>query len=46
MPLARGENQAYAKSLGLPVPDVIELTEIKGRPALVMEHVPGDTLLS
>lgn len=39
-------NQTYAKSLGLPVPDVIELTEIDGRPALIMEHITGNTLLS
>lgn len=40
------KNQTYAKSLGLPVPAVIEQTEIDGKPALVMEHVSGKTMLS
>lgn len=39
-------NQAYAKSLGLPVPGVIELTELNGRPVLVMEHMAGGTMLA
>lgn len=33
--------QAYAKSLGLPVPAVLEVTEVGDRPALVMERAPG-----
>ena len=33
--------QAYARSLGLRVPTVIEVTEIDGLPALVMEHAAG-----
>lgn len=35
------ENQAYARSLGLPVPEVIELTRFNGRSALVMEYASG-----
>lgn len=38
------ENQAYARSLGLPVPEVIEVTEVNGKPAMVMEHVPGESM--
>lgn len=34
-------NQAYARSLGLSVPAVIEVTEIDGQPALVMDRAAG-----
>lgn len=34
-------NQSYAKSLGLRVPAVIEVTEVDGRPALVMDRASG-----
>lgn len=37
--------QRAAHALGLPVPTVIQVTEFDGRPALVMEYVPGTTML-
>ncbi len=36
--------QRYAHALGLPVPQVLEVTEIEGRQALVMEHIKGPSL--
>lgn len=37
--------QRAAHAMGLPVPAVIEVTEVDGKPALVMEYVPGRTML-
>lgn len=31
-------NQEYARAFGLPVPNVVEMTEVDGRPAIVMER--------
>lgn len=36
--------QKLAYSCGLPVPKVFEVTKIKGRQAIIMEYVEGDTL--
>ncbi|QDP39520.1 phosphotransferase family protein [Radiobacillus deserti] len=36
--------QRYAYSCGLPVPEIYEVTTIKGKQAIVMEHVKGETL--
>lgn len=37
--------QRAAHALGLPVPAVIQVTEVDGKPALVMEYVPGTTMI-
>jgi len=38
------DKQRYIHSLGIPVPEVLELTTFNGRQALVMEYIEGDTL--
>lgn len=38
-------NQQAAHALGLPVPEVLQITEVRGKPALVMEYIPGETML-
>ncbi len=36
--------QKYAYSCGLPVPKIIEVTKVDGRPAIIMEYIKGKTL--
>ena len=36
--------QQYVRSLGLPVPKIVEITKIDGRQAIIMEHIKGTTL--
>lgn len=36
--------QKFAYSCGLPVPKVLDVTEIDGKQAIVMEYIPGKTL--
>jgi aminoglycoside phosphotransferase (APT) family kinase protein len=38
------DKQRYIHSLGIPVPEVLELTTFNGRQAMVMEYIEGDTL--
>jgi aminoglycoside phosphotransferase (APT) family kinase protein len=38
------EKQRYIHSLGIPVPEVLELTTFNGRQAMVMEYIEGETL--
>lgn len=42
--LKEAEKQRYIHSLGIPVPEVLELTTFNGRQALVMEYIEGETL--
>lgn len=41
--LKEAEKQRYIHSLGIPVPEVLELTTFNGRQALVMEYIEGNT---
>jgi tRNA A-37 threonylcarbamoyl transferase component Bud32 len=36
--------QKYAYSLGLPVPEILDVTKINGKQAIIMEYVQGETL--
>ncbi|MGA4722154.1 phosphotransferase [Fictibacillus nanhaiensis] len=42
--ILEAEKQVYAYSYGLPVPKILEVTEIEGKPAIVMERIKGETL--
>ncbi|PFE03855.1 aminoglycoside phosphotransferase [Bacillus cereus] len=42
--LYEAKKQEYAYSCGLNVPQVFEVTEIKGRQAIIMEYVKGQTV--
>ncbi|KML02988.1 hypothetical protein VL06_15110 [Rossellomorea marisflavi] len=42
--LKEAEKQRYIHSLGIPVPEILELTTFNGRQALVMEYIEGETL--
>ncbi|MBN3554038.1 phosphotransferase [Fictibacillus nanhaiensis] len=42
--ILEAQKQVYAYSYGLPVPKIIEVTEIEGKQAIVMERIPGETL--
>lgn len=36
--------QRYAYSCGLPVPKILDVAKINGRPAIIMEYIKGETL--
>jgi len=38
--------QRHACKLGIKVPHIFDVTKINGRPAIVMEYIPGRTLMS
>lgn len=42
--LKEAKKQEFARSCGLPVPRVVEVTTVEGKPALVMEYVKGKSL--
>lgn len=42
--LKEAEKQRYIHFLGIPVPEVLELTTFNGRQAFVMEYIEGETL--
>lgn len=42
--LYEAQKQKYAYSCGLHVPKVFEVTEIKGRQAIIMEYVEGESV--
>jgi aminoglycoside phosphotransferase (APT) family kinase protein len=42
--ILEAEKQVYAHSYGLPVPKIVEVKEIEGKPAIVMERIKGETL--
>ena len=48
LPGTEAEKEAWKQQLayvnGLPVPEVLEVTEVAGRPAIIMEYIEGTTL--
>ncbi|MCA1029715.1 hypothetical protein LCL95_01560 [Bacillus timonensis] len=42
--LNEANKQRYAFSCGLPVPEIIDVTKINGKQAIIMEYVKGETL--
>lgn len=43
---AEARKQQYVHSPGVPVPELYDLTTVDGRPAIVMEHILGETMLA
>ena len=41
---SEASKHAYAFSLGLPVPKVVEVTKIEGKQAVIMEYINGRTI--